>query len=174
MSQRSRGISVFAVDRLSLSSHREVGQWSAPARATESVLSDFLQSVQPWSREQSPVPRELRRVLWALIPVQLLWGIYLATIVAGNTSCDGRICALTTLNHHPLVLLTCAAICVTGLAGLVPFTRGLSRCGGRELVGLVAAVGAGGVALLGIVAFLIGVALVLIVVGTFVFALNAS
>jgi hypothetical protein len=95
-------------------------------------------------------------------------------MLIGATVCDGPICTVVTLGHHPAVLLGFAAMCVAGLAVLVPFTRGLAQCNSREVVGLAIAATAGGVARLGIAALLIGAAIVLIVFATLVLASTAT
>ena len=139
--------------------------------ANHSIVNDFAQSIQPWSRERVPLPRSLRYALWALIPVELPWAAWLVAIVSGVSPCDGRICTVATLNHAA-VLLACAAICIVGIALLVPFTRGLSECNGREVVGLAIASAAGGVALLGVGALLVAAAIVLVLLATFVLNLH--
>jgi hypothetical protein len=138
------------------------------------VLQDFLQTSQPWSRERVPLSSRLRRTLWALIPVELIWGTWLVTIITGATACDGPICRVATLQHHSAVLLACAVISVTGLVSLIPFTRGLSRSNDRELVGIAAASAAGGIALLGIAALLTGVVIALLLLALFILGFTAT
>jgi hypothetical protein len=53
--------------------------------------------------------------------------------------------------------------CLALLIALVPTTRGFSKCNGLEVIGLAIASAAGGVALLGIAALVIGAAMALIV-----------
>ena len=139
-----------------------------------SVLSEFLRHSQPWSRERAPLPLRFRRTLWLLVPVELLWGIWLVTIVTGATRCDGPTCSVATLDRHAAVLLVLAVLCLTGLVGLAPATRGLAQCNGREMAGLGVAAAAGGASLLGIAALLLGAAIVLIVLAAFFAALSAS
>jgi hypothetical protein len=141
---------------------------------SDDVLSDFVKSSQPWIGERVPVPRRLRWVLWALIPVELFWVIWLATIVSGGSPCDGLICMVITLNHHAAALLACGVFSIAGLTGLIPTTQGYARCNGIEIVGLAVASAAGSVALLGIGALLIAAAIVLILLLTFVLALTAT
>ena len=132
-----------------------------------SALSDFVEQSQPWSRVRTPVPRRLRRVLWALISIEFLWGVWLVIMTVGPSSCDGSVCSVATLNHHAAVLLALAVLCLTGLLGLAPTTRGFSECNGGELLGLCVAAAAGGAALLGIAALLLGVGIVLIIFAAF-------
>jgi hypothetical protein len=146
--------------------------WSVAAGSK--VLSDFLKSSEPWSQERVRVPRRLRWALWALIPIELFWVIWLATIATGATSCRGPICTIATLDHHVAVLLACGVSCIAVLVGLIPFTRGFSKCNGRELTGLSVASAAGGVALLGIAALVIGTLIVLIVLAIFLLAFTAT
>ena len=146
----------------------------SPDIAATGVLSDFVRHSQPWSRLCVPLPRRLRRALWALGPVVLLWAIWLLTIVTGATRCDGPICSVATLDHHAAVLLVFAVVCLTGLVGLAPTTRGLSQCNGREVVGIGVAAAAGGAALLGIAALLLGAVIVLTVFAAFFAALTAT
>jgi hypothetical protein len=142
--------------------------------AAADVLADFVRHSQPWNRQPVMLPRRLPRTLWALVAIDLLWGIWLWTITTGASPCDGPICTVATLNHHAGVLLGCAVVCVAGLLSLAIPTRGLSQCGGREVVGVGIAAGAGGTALLGIAALLVGAVIVLIVLLAFVAAFTAS
>jgi hypothetical protein len=148
-------------------------QSSAPS-VDSGVLSEFLEHSQPWSRERIPVPRRLRWSLWALVPVELFWAIWLATIVTGSTACRGPICTVATLDHHAAALLACGVFSVAGLAGLIPTTRGFSRCNGPEVIGLAIATAASGASLLGIAALMTGALILLIIVATFVLASTAT
>ena len=49
---------------------------SAP-EMTGTVLTDFIESSQLWSRERVAVPRRLRWALFALIPMEIFWTIWL-------------------------------------------------------------------------------------------------
>ena len=138
------------------------------SKINSGVLDDFLLNSQLWSRERIAIPRRLRWVLSALVPVQLLWATVLATILNENIACDGPICSVATLNRHEVLLLTCALLYVVSLAGLAPATRGLSWCDGREVVGLTIAAVAGVVTLLGTATLIIGTAIALFVLATFV------
>jgi hypothetical protein len=146
--------------------------WSQTASGD--VLSDFVKSSRPWAGERIPVPRRLHWALWALMPVELFWVIWLATMVTGTASCRGPICTVATLDHHAAVLLACGVSCLIALAGLIPTTRGFDKCNGIEIVGLTVASAAGGVALLGIGALLVASAIALILLVTFVLALTAT
>jgi hypothetical protein len=138
------------------------------------VLSDFVESSQPWSRERVPIPRRLRWALWALLPVELFWAIWLATIVTGSTACRGPMCTVITLDHHAAALLACGVFSVAGLMGLIPTTRGFSRCNGLEVIGLTVATAASGASLLGIAALITGALILLIIPATFVLASTAT
>ena len=139
-----------------------------------SVLSDFLRHSQPWSREQVPLALGLRRALWTLVPVEVLWGVWLLTVVTGATRCDGPVCSVATLDRHAAVLLVFAVLCLIGLVGLAPATRGLAQCNGREVAGLGVAAVAGGASLLGIAALLLGAVIVLMILAAFCAALSAT
>ena len=110
-------------------------------------------------------PRRLRWALWALVPVELFWAIWLATIVTGATACRGPICTVATLDHHAAALLACGVFSVAGLAGLIPTTRGFSRCNGPEVIGLAIATAASGASLLGVAALMTGALILLIILG---------
>jgi hypothetical protein len=140
----------------------------------DDVLSNFVESSQPWSRERVPIPRRLRWALWTLVPVELFWAMWLATIVTGATACRGPICTVITLDHHAAALLACGVFSVAGLVGLIPTTRGFSRCNGPEVTGLAIATSAGGASLLGIAALITGALILLIILATFVLAFTAS
>ena len=144
------------------------------ATRRSSALGEFLGSSEPWSRERVPVPGRLRWALWALVPVELFWAIWLATIVTGATACRGPICTVTTLDHHAAALLACGVFSVAGLAGLIPTTRGFSRCNGPEVIGLAIATAASGASLLGIAALMTGALILLIIPATFVLASTAT
>jgi hypothetical protein len=96
------------------------------------------------------------------------------TIVTGTTRCDGPICSVATLDRHAAVLLVFVGLCLAGLVGFAPATRGLSQCNGREVVGLSAAAAAGGAALLGIAALLLGAVIVLTIFAAFFAALTTT
>jgi hypothetical protein len=108
------------------------------------------------------------------VPIELFWVIWLATIVTGATACRGPICTVITLDHHAAALLACGVFSVAGLIGLMPTTRGFSRCNGVEVIGLAIALAAGGAALLGIAALIVGAVILLIVPAAFVFASTAT
>jgi hypothetical protein len=147
--------------------HRNVRPW-ASSEINYNSLQAFVENSQPWSREGVPLPRRLTCLLWASIPAELAWGIWLVTVLTGDSHCDGRICAVATLGNHPGILLACAAICIAGLAALVPGTRGLSRCNGRQVAGMAAASTAGGVALLGIASLIVGAVIGLLILAAIV------
>ena len=138
------------------------------------ALSDFVAHSRPWSRERVPVPRRLRWSLWALLPMELFWAIWLATIVTGSTACRGPMCTVITLDHHAAALLACGVFSVAGLMGLIPTTRGFSRCNGLEVIGLTVATAASGASLLGIAALITGALILLIILATFILASTAS
>jgi hypothetical protein len=147
------------------SQSRDVGRRPSSSTVRDNLLHSFVQSSQPWSREGVRLPLRLTCLLWALIPGQLTWAIWLVTVLTGDNRCDGWICAVATLGNHPGVLLACVAICIAGLAVLAPGTRGLSRCDGRQVAGVAVASAAGGVAMLGIAALIVSAAIGLIVLG---------
>jgi hypothetical protein len=146
---------------------------SSPS-AKSDMLLDFVEGSQLWSRERVPAPRRLRLALWVLLPVELFWAIWLATIVTGATACRGPICTVTTLDHHAAALLACGVFSVAGLVGLMPTTRGFSRCNGPEVIGLAAATATSGASLLGIAALMIGALVLLIIPATFILASTAT
>jgi hypothetical protein len=138
------------------------------------VLSSFVESSKPWSRERVPVPRRLRLALWALVLVELFWAIWLATIVTGATACRGPIYTVITLDHHAAALLACGVFSVAGLVGLIPTSRGFSRCNGPEVIGLAIATAASGASLLGLAALMTGALILLIIPATFILASTAT
>jgi hypothetical protein len=146
----------------------------SPPKTNSTVLTDFIESSEPWSHERVAVPPRLRWALFALIPVELFWAIWLATIVTGATACRGPICTVVTLDHHAAALLACGVFSVAGLVGLIPTTRGFSRCNGVEVFGLAIASAAGGASLLGIAALIIGALILLIILATFVLSSTAT
>ena len=150
------------------------GRTHSSPGASVGVLPDFLRHSQPWSEEPVPLSLGIRRTLWALVPVEVLWGIWLLTVVTGAARCDGPICSVATLDRHAAVLLVFAVLCLTGLVGLAPATRGLAQCNGREVAGLGVAAVAGGASLLGIAALLLGAVIVLMILAAFCAALSAT
>ena len=142
--------------------------------ANVSVIEDFVRQTESWSRERVAVPPRLRWAFFALIPVELFWAIWLATIVTGSTACRGPICTVATLDHHAAALLACGVFSVAGLVGLIPTTRGFSRCNGPEVIGLAIAIAASGASLLGIAALITGALILLIILATFVLASTAT
>ncbi len=135
------------VDRL-----LENGQQLRRSSVDDSMLANFVRESVPWSAEPIRLPSRLRQAIWALIPVQLVWGVWLGLIAAGSSSCNSALCAVTTLGRHAGLLLTCSAICLVGLVVLAPSTRGFARANAREITGLIVATAAGGTTLLGVAA----------------------
>jgi hypothetical protein len=155
--------------------HRNVGTRRPRSETLRSeALQDFVNNCQPWSRERIPVPNRLRWALWAVVPVELFWVVWLATIVTGSTACRGWICRVITLDHLAAALLACGVFCIAGLAVLIPTTRGFSRCNGPEVLGLAVATAACGASLLGIAALMTGALILLIILATFVLASTAT
>jgi hypothetical protein len=109
-----------------------------------------------------------------LLPVELFWTVWLATIVTGATACRGPICTVTTLDHHAAALLACGVFSVASLVGLIPTTRGFSRCNGVEVIALAITSAAGAASLLGIAALIIGSLILLLVLATFVLSAAAT
>jgi hypothetical protein len=138
------------------------------------VLSDFIHHSQRWSHQRVATLGRLRLALFALIPLQLFWAIWLATIVTGATSCRGPICTVATLDHHAAALLACGVFCIAVLVALIPTTRGFSKCNGTEVIGLSSAAAAGGTALLGLAALITGVLIVMLLFATLVLASTAT
>jgi hypothetical protein len=154
--------------------HAHAPGWFSPPRANQNVVHAFVQSSQPWSRQAVSVPRRLRWALWTLLPLELGWGIWLVTVLTGDTSCDKTICAVMTLGDHVAVLLACAVVCVGGLIALVPFTRGFSQCNSRQVAGVAVASVLGVVALLGIAALIIGAVIGLIVLAMIIMLVGGA
>jgi hypothetical protein len=73
----------------------------------------------------------------------------------------------STLDHNAATLMACGVYCVALLIGLVPTTRGFSKCNGMEVVGVAVASAAGGFALLGTAALVVGAAIALIVLARY-------
>jgi hypothetical protein len=144
------------------------------SKPNRTVLQDFVQRSQSWSGVRLPVPPRLRWALGVLIPIQIAWATLLVIILNGNNPCDGPVCSIATLNHHTAALLTCALICIAGLAVLSPFTRGLAECNARELATAGIAAGAGGAALLGIVALISAGLIFLLLLATFLLGFTAA
>ena len=132
-------------------------------------------SSQRWSQQTrcNTRPTAVERFS-PLIPLQLFWAIWLATIVTGATSCRGPICTVATLDHHAAALLACGVFSVTVLVALIPTTRGFSKCNGREVIGLSSAAAAGGAALLGLAALITGVLIVMLLFATLILASTAT
>jgi hypothetical protein len=159
---------------LPFDSYRSNTEQQRPPKATDSALSGFIEGSEPWDLGCVVLPGALRRSLWVLLPVELLWVVWLATIVTGATACRGPICTVATLDHHAAVLLACGVLCVAGLAALIPPTRGFSECNSIEVIGLVITAAAGLAALLGMAALIIGAMIFLFLIATFVLASTAT
>ena len=138
----------------------------------DNVVAGFVRRSVPWSAEPIPLPPRLRRAIWVLIPVQLVWGLWLGLITAGASSCGGAVCRVATLGQHPAVLLGCSVVCLVGLVILAPFTHGFARANAGEVTGLIIATVAGGVTVLGIAALGTAILLAVIVIGAFLAAFS--
>jgi hypothetical protein len=97
------------LDRHKVPTNSEIHHEDRPAsaRVDDNLLQAFVARSQPWSRQRIAPPRRLQRMLWLLIPVELLWAIWLATIVSQAIACRGLVCTVSTLDHHAAALLAC-------------------------------------------------------------------
>lgn len=125
------------------------------------ALAQFIRQSQPWSRERVALPRRVRCLVWLLVTLQLIWAVWLSTLLTGAL-CTGRLCAVATLGGQVTLLLACSLVSLAGLGGVAVVTRGLSATDGRESAGLTVSVAAGGVALLGVLAVACVLAVVLL------------
>lgn len=128
---------------------------------SRTALEQFLRRSRSWTRERIAIPLRVRRLLWGMVPIHLIWSTWLALVLAEVAPCEGSVCTVVTLDGRAALLLICSISSLVVLVGVAASTRGLrsSNCG--ETAWLTAAAGAGGVALLGITALLWVVALVL-------------
>ena len=138
-----------------------------PREYERDVLAEFIRDSRAWSRERAALPSRLRRALWGLLTVDLVWGFWLATIVASASSCESRVCKVATLDPYAPVMLTGAALSLLCLAVVAISTRGLAQADGREVTALVAAVATGGLALVGIAALIVVALIVALVLAVF-------
>ena len=138
------------------------------------MLSEFIRRSRPWSDERAMVPRCVRRVLWFMLPAQLVWAVWLTTLVTGLRSCDGAVCVMATLDGRPTLLLIFSLISLAAVGFVAIRTRGLSSSNGRETAALIVAIASGGLALLGIAALLSVVGIVLATLGVFSGAMTAT
>ena len=127
-----------------------------------SPVAKLLRHSRAWSRERVPVGRNVRRVLWLALPVQLVWAGGLALLMSAAVSCSAPVCTIATLGGRVGPLFVCATISLALLGGLVLTTRGLSSTDCREAASLTFAVATGSIALIGVAAVLCVVAIVLI------------
>jgi hypothetical protein len=81
---------------------------------------------------------------------------------------------VATLHYHAAALLACGVFCVAILVGLIPATRGFSKCNGTEVIGMAIASAAGGASLLGIAALIIGALIAFFLLATFVLASTST
>lgn len=137
----------------------------------QNALLDFVGQSQSWTSERVRLPVRLRRALWCQIVVQLGWATWLTLITTGDTLCEGPICTVATLDHHAAVLVL-SSICLAGLLGLAPSTRGLAQANGREVLIMAVATAAGAAALLGIAALALAVLVAALVLLAFLTALT--
>ena len=158
MAPRSLSGSVARLDSLQV-----LVEQPRPSRSGGNVLVAFVQQSVPWTAEPVPVPRRLRRALWVMLPVQLVWAGWLGLTATETVAWDSPVRAILTLGHHD-VLLGCAAACLAGLAILAVLTRGFVGTNAYQTAGLIVATAAGGVALLGVAALALVILLAAVVI----------
>jgi hypothetical protein len=115
------------------------------------AVGTLASTTRSWVRQPQGLPTRVTVALWIVLVGAGAVAGWLVAVRAGVATCSGRVCAIATLGH-PDLLLVLAAICVVNLLTLAPFTRGLTRAGGPELVAMTAAGTAGVGSLLGLVA----------------------
>lgn len=137
-------------------------QGSLPDRSevADNVLAEFVRASQPWSAERVALPQRVRRALWSLLPVQLVWVIWLSAVATGTSSCRGSVCQVATLDGRALVLMVGTTVSLLGLTVLAVRTRGFASASYTETVGLGLAGGVGSLTVMGIVALLFALAVV--------------
>lgn len=111
-------------------------------------LGSFTTRTRSWFRFPEELPGRVTVALWLVLVGA---GTVGAWSIAGAAPDGGLVYRIAMLGHPGLVL-TLAAVCVTVLLALAPFTRGLTRAGGPELVAMVVGGGAGVGALVGVAA----------------------
>lgn len=130
------------------------------SEVADNVLAEFVRASQPWSAERVALPQRVRRVLWSLLTLQLVWGIWLTAVVTGTSPCTGSVCQVATLDGRAPVLMVGAAVSLLGLTVLAVRTRGFTSASYAETVGLGLAGAVGGLTGMGIVALLFALAVV--------------
>ena len=132
------------------------------------VLAEFIRGSQPWGAERVPLPTRLRRLLWVLMPTDLVWGTMLAAVALGPGTCgEDRVCQVATLGDRSPILALCAGVSLLGLAMLAIPTQGLARADAKEVTGLTIAAIVGALALTGVFALLVAVLAGLTIVTAF-------
>ena len=122
-----------------------------PASATDAApdaLGAYVATTRSWGRQPVVLTTPVRCALWLDVGGAAALGGWLVAVHVGAAG-RGPVYELMTL-WHPGLLLVLAGICVTTLLVTAPFTRGLTQVGGSQLGLVVAAAGAGFVALLGV------------------------
>ena len=127
----------------------------APVRTpAPDAVRAVAQRSRSWFAYPQDLPGRVTGVLWTMLVGAAAVGVWLVA----DTPSTGLLHRIATLGHPRLVLVL-AAVCVATLLGLAPFTRGLTRAGGPELVAMVVAGVAGVGSLLGVVALAVLAAL---------------
>jgi hypothetical protein len=102
---------------------------------------------QSWFGYPQDLPGRVTGALWTALVGAVAVGGWLVAVAPST----GLVYRIVTLGH-PRLLLVLAAVCAATLLVLAPFTRGLTRAGGPELVVMVVGAIAGAGSLIGVVA----------------------
>jgi hypothetical protein len=144
-----------------------------PGATAPDALGAYVATTRSWDRQPVALVTPVTCALWIELLGVGLFGGWLVAVRAGATG-KGPVFGLLTLGH-PGLLLVLSGVCVVVLAGLVPFTRGLTHAGGPQLGLVVVAGAAGAISLLGVVVVVVlTVAVTVVAVVAFVAAVERS
>jgi hypothetical protein len=134
----------------------------APRDVAPNVLADLLRNgVRPWWSVAERLSTAAAAAFWGLAFLNGSFAAWLAAVQAGVAACSGPVCTVATLGDHPLSALVLALSCAVALAVTALGTRGLRWADGLQLAVVIAAGACGVVALVGVVALLLGGAMCL-------------
>lgn len=133
------------------------------------VLAGFVERrARRWGGAPVPLASAVTAAVWVLLLSALALGGGMLAVRSGVTPCGGPLCSIVTLADHPVFTLVLSGTSAAALLAASAVTRGLTAANGPQLAVVVLGALGAVVALAGVLALLLGVAIVAAIVVTLV------
>jgi len=130
-----------------------------PSGSAPNAIAELLAQVRPWGAMPVRLGRRVTAAFWGLVALNGAFAGWLVAVEVGAAACSGPAWAVATLGGRPMPTLVLSLSSVAALIVVALSTGGLRWADGRQLAAVVVAYLCGLVALVGVLALLVGAAL---------------